>query len=75
MSFFEAVIFSADFMEPNRRELECMPEIRKLIYRDLDAAVYLILKQTLIHLEHKGQVIEEHTREAFEYYKRYERNE
>ena len=68
MSFFEAVIFSADFMEPNRRELECMPKVRELIYRDLNAALYLILKQTLIHLEHKGQVIEEHTKEAYEYY-------
>ncbi|MBR6256138.1 MAG: bis(5'-nucleosyl)-tetraphosphatase (symmetrical) YqeK [Lachnospiraceae bacterium] len=69
MSFTEAVIFSADFIEPNRRQLPCYEEIRPLIYRDLDKAVYLILKHTIEHLKSKGQPIEEHTLQAFEYYK------
>jgi len=68
MSFMEAVIFSADFIEPNRKQLSCYEEIRPLIYKDLDKAVYLILKHTLQHLNDKGQPIEEHTKEAFEYY-------
>lgn len=69
MSFMEAVIFSADFIEPNRKQLPCYEEIRPLIYRDLDKAVYLILKHTIAHLENKGQPIEEHTLQAYEYYK------
>lgn len=68
MSFMEAVIFSADFIEPNRKQLLCYEEIRPLIYKDLDKAVYLILKHTLAHLENKGQPVEEHTLEAYEYY-------
>ena len=71
MSFMEAVIFAADFIEPNRKQLVCYDEIRPLIYKDLNKAVYLILSHTLEHLESKGQPIEEHTKEAFEYYKRF----
>lgn len=69
MSFFESVIFSADFIEPNRKPLPCLPEIRSCIYTDIDKALYLILKQTLVHLEHKGSPVEEHTLEAFGFYK------
>ena len=68
MSFMEAVIFAADFIEPNRKQLACYEEIRPLIYRDLEKAVYLILKQTIVHLNNKSQPIEEHTLEAYEYY-------
>ncbi len=71
MSFMEAVIFAADFIEPNRKQLACYDEIRPLIYKDLNKAVFLILSHTLDHLESKGQPIEEHTKEAFEYYKRF----
>ena len=71
MSFMEAVIFAADFIEPNRKQLACYDEIRPLIYKDLNKAVFLILSHTLEHLESKGQPIEEHTKEAFEYYKRF----
>ena len=68
MSFLEAVIFSADFIEPNRKQLPCYEEIRPLIYKNMDKAVKLILEHTLEHLENKGQAIDEHTLEAYEYY-------
>ena len=68
MSFLEAVIFSADFIEPNRKQLPCYEEIRPLIYKDLNKAVKLILEHTLEHLKNKGQAIDEHTLEAYEYY-------
>ena len=68
MSFLEAVIFSADFIEPNRKQLPCYEEIRPLIYKNMDKAVKLILEHTLEHLKNKGQAIDEHTLEAYEYY-------
>ena len=50
MTLLEACVFAADFIEPNRKMLDCLPEIRTVIYRDLPKAIYLILKQTLVHL-------------------------
>ncbi len=71
MTKLEAIIFSADFIEPHRKPLQCLPVIRKTIYTDLEKAVYLILKQTLIHLEHKGQPVDENSKSAIEYYKQF----
>ena len=71
MTTLEAIVFSADFIEPGRKPLECLPLIRKVIYTDLDRAVYLILKHTLIHLKHKRQAIDENSVAAYEYYKRF----
>ncbi|MCR5250940.1 MAG: bis(5'-nucleosyl)-tetraphosphatase (symmetrical) YqeK [Lachnospiraceae bacterium] len=70
MSFLEAVIFSADYIEPNRKMLPMYPALRPLLFSDLDRAVCDILRYTIAHLEEKGQLIEEHTLEAYEYYKK-----
>ena len=71
MTLLEAIIFSADFIEPNRKMLDCLPEIRTEIYKDLPKAVYMILKQTMIHLELREQPVDEHSLEALEYYKQF----
>ncbi len=68
MTFLEGVIFSADFIEPGRKPLIIMPKARNALYEELGYGIYVILKQTLVHLEHKGQPVEEHTREAYEWY-------
>ncbi|MBR1472229.1 MAG: bis(5'-nucleosyl)-tetraphosphatase (symmetrical) YqeK [Lachnospiraceae bacterium] len=74
MTLLESIVFSADFIEPNRRMLDCLPKIRQVIYRDLPYAVYLILQQTMVHLEHKGQPVDEHSLRALEYYRQFERS-
>ena len=51
--------------------LDCLPEIRTEIYKDLPKAVYMILKQTMIHLERREQPVDEHSLEALEYYKQF----
>lgn len=71
MTLLEAIVFSADFIEPNRKMLDCLPGIRAEIYQNLQKAVYMILKQTLIHLEHRGQPVDENSLKAFEYYKQF----
>ena len=48
--------------------LPCYEEIRPLIYKNMDKEVKLILEHTLEHLKNKGQAIDEHTLEAYEYY-------
>lgn len=69
MTMLEAIIFSADFIEPNRKPLICLPKIRSIIFSDMDMALCLILEQTLVHLEHKGQAIDEYSMQAAEYYR------
>ena len=71
MTTLEAIIFSADFIEPNRKMLDCLPAIRTEIYRDLPKAIHMILKQTLVHLEHRNQPVDENSLRAIEYYKQF----
>ncbi|MCR5120256.1 MAG: bis(5'-nucleosyl)-tetraphosphatase (symmetrical) YqeK [Lachnospiraceae bacterium] len=73
MTLLEGIIFSADFIEPTRKPLIIMPMARQALFEDLDYGIYVILEQTLKHLKNKGQPVEEHTLEAYEWYKRYKR--
>lgn len=71
MSLLEKIIFTADYIEPGRRPLPQLDEIRHLAFVDLDQAVYQILESTLAYLNDKSSAdsIDELTIEAFEYYK------
>jgi predicted HD superfamily hydrolase involved in NAD metabolism len=71
MTLLESIIFSADFIEPNRKMLDCLPAIRTEIYRDLPKAVFMILQQTLVHLKHRDQPVDENSLKAIEFYKKF----
>ena len=47
MTLMDKIIFVADYIEPNRKMLPEMEEIRKEAFTDLDACVIHILKNTL----------------------------
>jgi len=69
MSLLEKIIFTADYIEPYRKQLPGLEEIRRAAYEDLDQAVYMILKNTLLYLQKTGAVIDTLTNETYEYYK------
>lgn len=71
MTVLEQIIFIADYIEPNRKEIPGLDESRRLAFCDLDMATYYILKNTLSYLkEIKGEeMIDGTTREAYLYYK------
>jgi len=69
MSLIEEIIFIADYIEPYRKPLPKIDEIRRAAYEELDLAVYLILKNTLDHLQNTGAIIDTLTNETYEYYK------
>ena len=48
-----------------------MQEIRDILFDDLDMAVFMILKNTLLHLEEKKQVIDETSLNAYKYYEKF----
>ncbi|MGN0346316.1 MAG: bis(5'-nucleosyl)-tetraphosphatase (symmetrical) YqeK [Lachnospiraceae bacterium] len=68
MTVFEKIIFSADYIEAGRKKIEGLDEIRSIIFRDLDEAVYYILKNTMAHLSDKKRPIDETSQAALEFY-------
>ena len=69
MSLLEKIVFTADYIEPNRKPLPRIEEIRKAAYDYLDLAVYLILENTLDYLKSIGAFIDTRTNETYAYYK------
>ena len=76
MSILDAIVFTADYIEPGRKVLPNFKLIRSMAFVDLDEAVYLILDNTLSYLnnekkaEQNNKEIDEHSVEAYHYYKR-----
>lgn len=68
MGLLEKIVFVADYIEPGRRHAPNLPEIRRLAFEDLDAAVLRILEDTLEHLKKSGGEIDTMTETACRYY-------
>lgn len=71
MSLLEKIIYIADFIEPNRKKLEGMDDIRKEAYTDIDKCLAHILHDSVIYLKTIGKECDEATMTAYEYYKKY----
>lgn len=69
MNDLEKIIFTADYIEPNREGLPRLEELRMLSKTDLDKLVKEILENMMDHLKEKDDLIDEHTVEAYEFYK------
>ena len=59
MSLLEKIIFCADYIEPNRKEIPGLSDIRKTIYHNLDKAICMIYDGTLNYCRDKGFPIAE----------------
>ncbi len=51
MSLLEKIVFVADYIEPNRKPLPDIEEIRREAFTDIDVSIIHILKNTLSYLE------------------------
>lgn len=69
MTLLEKIIFTADYIEPNRKPVQRLDIIRKEAYCNLDHAVYMILENTLEYLKTTNYVIDDMTLKSYEYYK------
>ena len=75
MTPLEAVVFTADYIEPGRKPLPHLEAVRRMAFVDIDEAVYQILDRTLGYLgdkaktDNNGREIDIHTVEAFKYYR------
>lgn len=68
MTMMEKIIFTADYIEPNRNKAKNLSLIRKLAYINIDDAIKVILSDTLEHLKAKNYVIDPQTVKTYEYY-------
>ncbi len=68
MSLLEKIVFIADYIEPSRKPLPQMDEIRQLAFVDIDAAMVKILANTLSYLEKKGEPMDSMTQETYNFY-------
>ena len=69
MTKLEQIIFCADYIEPGRTVQPNLSFLRKISMKDLDLLTFHILNDTLDYLQHKNQIIDSFTEEAFEFYK------
>ncbi len=73
MTMLEKIIFIADYIEPMRKEIPGLLEIRSEVFKDIDKAVYLALRNTLNYLKNTAhgqkKEIDKMTVKAYEYYK------
>ncbi len=69
MTLLEKIIFTADYIEPYRKPLPRIDEIRAMAYLELDQAVLMILENTLGYLEQTKADIDTMTVDTYEYYK------
>ncbi len=68
MTPLEQIIFIADYIEPRRNKSPNLLTIRRMAFRDLNEACYMILKDMLLFLQSRSSKIDPTTMEAFSFY-------
>ncbi len=75
MSTLDKIIFIADYIEPGRNQAPNLAKVRELAFRDLNACMVQILRDTLIYLKQTQEVIDPTTQITYEFYKQYEEDQ
>ena len=68
MTLLEEIIFTADYIEPNRTNIPNLYAIRRSAFVDMDRTIALICRNTLDYLKSGRSVIDKMTMETYEYY-------
>ncbi len=68
MNMLEKIIFVADYIEPNRKPLKDIEEIRKEAFSDIDKCIVHILKNTLSYLSTRPDDTDKTSIDTFNYY-------
>ena len=72
MNTLDKIIFIADYIEPGRDKAPNLDKVRKLAFTDLNACMAQILRDTLIYLKQRNEVIDPTTEMTYEFYKQYQ---
>ena len=68
MTMLEKIIFVADYIEPNRKMIKDMEEIRREAFTDLDKCIVHILKNTIEYLTDSFDDMDYMTKMTYDYY-------
>lgn len=68
MSPLEEILFVADYIEPNRRQLPGMEEIRYLAFHNLTDCIVQIIENTLKYLEGKKSLVDDASQATYHFY-------
>ena len=73
MTLLEKIVYIADFIEPNRKQLEDMDIIRKEAFSDIDRCLAHILHNSVIYLKTIGTDLsdDDSTMQAYKFYKNF----
>ena len=69
MSLLEKIVYIADFIEPTRKELQIMKNVRKVAFIDIDQALLWIMESVTGYVRSKGLEPAPSSVAAYEYYK------
>lgn len=68
MTLLDKIIFVADYIEPNRKMIRDMEEIRREAFSDIDRCVIHILKNTIEYLKASDVKMDPMTEKTYNYY-------
>lgn len=69
MTLLDKIIYIADYIEPNRKLIPGLQEIRSIVFQDIDQAVCLSAAGTIRYLKDGGKAVDPMTVNTYEYYK------
>lgn len=68
MSKLEKIVYVADYIEPYRKPVPMLDEIRERTYKDIDEALIMVLDRTITYLNEKDAIVCGSTVETYNYY-------
>lgn len=71
MSLLDKIIYIADYIEPGRDKAPNLSYVRKLAFRNLDACMAEILRDTLKYLSGRDGSVDPMTKKTYDYYEQY----
>lgn len=70
MTMLEKIVYIADYIEPNRKEIPGLAEVRRLAFTDIDQAVCRSAGATTRYLESGGKSVDPMTIRTYNFYKK-----
>ena len=70
MTMLEKIVYIADYIEPGRREIPGLAEVRGVVFQDIDRAVCLSAERTVQYLSSSGKSVDPMTVKTYEFYKK-----
>lgn len=69
MNLLDKILFTADYIEPNRKDAPRLEDIRMMAFENLDTAVLMILEDSIQYIKDTKRPMDPTTMETYEYYK------